>query len=201
MIGDQPPRATVNRDVTRAAMLVSRPTAGYSPGADSSSAPVGAGQATAVRYLTAFAFAFFQVMNRSARSATVFIWNMETRIVVASAGESGALSICSDASVLASIVTPPSSASMINLGCSATTFAPRTELVMTLRPLYEPPVMSMPGNTGDPSLLLLNDIARALVGDIRNVTPSTPMLLVTKCWINVRMSASGFAEPAAVDRK
>ena len=58
--------------------------------------------------------------------------------------------------------------------------------------------MSMPGNTGDPSLLLLNDSASALVGDIRNVTPSTLMLLVTKCWMSVRMSASGFAAPAAV---
>ena len=66
--------------------------------------PVGDGQAVAVRYFTVFVPTRFQVMYRSARNATAFIWNMDAYTVVASAGEAGALSICSEASVEASIV-------------------------------------------------------------------------------------------------
>ena len=64
-----------------------------------SSPPVGAGQAVAVRYLTALAFAFAQLTNRSARRPIVLVCQSETYTVVASAGEAGALSICSEASL------------------------------------------------------------------------------------------------------
>ena len=56
----------------------------------------------------------------------------------------------------------------------------------------------IPGNCGDPSMLLRKDIANAFAADIMNVTPSTAIPLVTKCEINARISASGFVVAAAV---
>ena len=77
----------------------------------------------------------FQVMYRSARNATAFIWNIDAYTVVASTGDAGALSICSEASVEASIVTPPSSAIRMYCGASATTFVVAVFDVMNCRPL------------------------------------------------------------------
>ena len=61
-------------------------------------------------YWTAPVRAFFQLMNRSARKPIKLFCQNDVMTVVASAGLSGAESICTDASRLASIVTPPSSA-------------------------------------------------------------------------------------------
>src|SRR5262245_668438 len=65
-------------------------------------------------YATAFALRFFHVMKRSAFSAIKFICHSDCMLVLAVGGESGAVSICNDASRDASIDTPPSSASMIS---------------------------------------------------------------------------------------
>src|SRR5262252_4676429 len=68
--------------------------------------------------------AFFQLINRSARNPTRLFCQSDVRTVVATAGLSGAPSICTDASRLTSIVTPPSSAYRMQGGDNRITFAP-----------------------------------------------------------------------------
>src|SRR5262245_59966407 len=96
--------------------VIVRPNSSIGYGVAGAASAVGGGYAAAVRYMTVGPTRFHAIY-RSARNLTRLSCQRLTRTVVASGGDVGALSICSDASRDASIVTPPSSAYKIRDGC------------------------------------------------------------------------------------
>src|SRR5687767_14437732 len=82
-------------------------------------------------YVTAAVRARIHVIIRSARRPTKLCCHKETNTVVASDGFDGAESICSDASRLTSIETPPSSANRIDGACTRITRLPTLLLTIT----------------------------------------------------------------------
>src|SRR5688500_16967562 len=127
-------------------------------------------------YATADVRAFAQLMYRSARRATLFVWNIDTSDVAVPVTELfvGLSSICRDASRLASTVTWPASASSTAIALTAMTRLPAPDWlaayceVITGIPSRVPPLMVNPGNSDWPSELRWMDSPSAsAVGMIR----------------------------------
>src|SRR5262252_1351256 len=127
-------------------------------------------------------------MYRSALSPTKLFCQSDARIVVASAGLSGAESICTDASRDTSIVTPPSSANRIASGAAMITWFAAVSDVYTGNPSAVPPITPNPGKSDCPSGFSEAPSASAFVSDMINAHRDGAMLAATIAAASARMS-------------
>src|SRR4030095_2570314 len=159
--------------------------------APSSSSGMTAGTyAAPLTYLTAASTARFQLINRSARNPTRLFCHSDVITVVASAGLSGAVSSCTLASRLTSILTPPSSAYRMYRGCTRITFPPTTFDVPIVIPEIDPHVGHMPGNAGEPSELRIMPSVNAFVSLMISVTTISGMFVAVNVATSACMSLS-----------